>query len=207
MSTTTSDGHTKRKRKSADQRRGDILAAAGGIFAEHGFHHADMQLIADCAGVGKGTVYRFFATKDDLFRATIDDAVCRLTAQVDSAIEGIDDSYQVLRTCFKSYMAYFQQYPEVVDLFIHEQAELRGKSKPLYFVYSDARRNNWQAICQNLIDSGRCRINDSQLMLDAISNLAYGSVLVNRISGRNACLDEMADGLLDLLFKGILEAP
>ena len=40
-----------------------ILEQAIHTFAEQGFRDADVQLIADRAGVGKGTVYRYFGNK------------------------------------------------------------------------------------------------------------------------------------------------
>ena len=58
---------------------------------------------------------------------------------------------------------------------------------------------------QQLIDSGRCRIDDPQQMLDVVGNLAYGSVLVNRISGRNESLDDIADRLLDMILFGVMK--
>jgi len=38
------------------------------LIAEHGFHDAPMSLIAQKAGVGAGTIYRYFESKDILIR-------------------------------------------------------------------------------------------------------------------------------------------
>lgn len=194
----------KRQRKSAEQRRDDILSASRKVFAERGFRCADVQQIADRAGVGKGTIYRFHATKDDLFKATVEHAMQQLTGRVDDAIVGFEQPIEQLRAAFRAYLVFFQEYPEVIELFVHERAELLG-AQPLYFVYSNARRRRWLDICQQLIDSGRCRISSPELILDALGNLAYGSVFVNRVSGRNEALTEHADELFDMLFMGILQ--
>lgn len=195
----------KRQRKSAEERRDDILGAASKVFAEHGFRCADVQQIADLAGIGKGTIYRFYATKDELFRATVDDGMQRLTTRVDKSIEHLADPLDKLRVGFKTYMDFFDQYPEIIELFVHERAELRATGKPLYFVYSEARQQAWLDICQQLIDSGRCRIEDPAQILYALGNLGYGTLLVNRISGREGTLAGAADGLLDVFLHGILE--
>ncbi len=47
-------------------KRDEILRAARELIAEHGFHGAPMALIADRAGVGAGTIYRYFENKDVL---------------------------------------------------------------------------------------------------------------------------------------------
>ncbi|TVP88893.1 MAG: TetR/AcrR family transcriptional regulator [Pseudomonadaceae bacterium] len=196
----------KRQRKPAEQRIRDILAAATHVFAHDGFRGADVQGIADRAGVGKGTVYRFYPTKEELFRAVVDDVMQRLTAQIDDAVESVADPFDYLRISFRAYMAFFQDNPEAVELFVHERAEWGVDCKPSYFVYKDAHSDEWLAVCERLVASGRCRVTDAGLIQELVGNLAYGTILVNRISGRNAPLLEQADALLDVLFQGILRA-
>lgn len=62
---------TRRK----DERPGEILAAALDVFVECGFADAKLSEIARRAGVVKGTLYRYFDTKEDLFRAVVKQAV------------------------------------------------------------------------------------------------------------------------------------
>jgi AcrR family transcriptional regulator len=47
-------------------KREDITRTAMELFAEHGFHGTPMAMIADKAGVGAGTIYRYFENKDVL---------------------------------------------------------------------------------------------------------------------------------------------
>jgi AcrR family transcriptional regulator len=47
-------------------KRDEIMRAALELIAEHGFHGAPMAMIADKAGVGAGTIYRYFESKDAL---------------------------------------------------------------------------------------------------------------------------------------------
>jgi AcrR family transcriptional regulator len=53
-------------------KREDIIRVSLELIAEHGFHGAPMAMIADTAGVGAGTIYRYFESKDilitELFR-------------------------------------------------------------------------------------------------------------------------------------------
>ena len=51
--------------KNTDKRE-EIMRAALELIAEHGFHGAPMAMIADKAGVGAGTIYRYFESKDVL---------------------------------------------------------------------------------------------------------------------------------------------
>lgn len=47
-------------------KRSEIVRAALELIAEQGFHGAPMAMIADRAGVGAGTIYRYFESKDIL---------------------------------------------------------------------------------------------------------------------------------------------
>lgn len=58
------DGRSKARMRA---KREVILTRASEAFAEDGFQDADVQMIAEKAGVGYGTVYRYFRTKEELF--------------------------------------------------------------------------------------------------------------------------------------------
>ncbi len=47
-------------------KRDEIISAALELIAEHGFHGAPMAMIAEKAGVGAGTIYRYFPSKEAL---------------------------------------------------------------------------------------------------------------------------------------------
>ncbi|GAB4254011.1 MULTISPECIES: TetR/AcrR family transcriptional regulator [Deferrisoma] len=55
-----------------DETRERILAVAARRFAERGFSGAQMAEIAREAGMGVGTLYKHFPSKEDLFRAMVD---------------------------------------------------------------------------------------------------------------------------------------
>jgi AcrR family transcriptional regulator len=57
------------QRKSAEERRDDILDAAVGEFAERGLHGASTEEIAKRAGISQPYVFRLFGSKKDLFKA------------------------------------------------------------------------------------------------------------------------------------------
>jgi AcrR family transcriptional regulator len=70
---------TRPLRADAARNRVLLLAAAADEFAERGLD-ASVADIARRAGVGKGTVFRHFATKDELLAAIVLDRIDRLTA-------------------------------------------------------------------------------------------------------------------------------
>ncbi len=52
---------------SREEKRIEIIQAAVNVFSEYGFDRAKMDYIAKEAGIGKGTIYEYFESKEDLF--------------------------------------------------------------------------------------------------------------------------------------------
>jgi AcrR family transcriptional regulator len=73
-------------RRVAEQNRQRLLDAAADVFAEHGLE-AGVEEIARTAGVGMGTLYRRFPTKDALISALVHDV---LTTMLKLAEEGAE---------------------------------------------------------------------------------------------------------------------
>src|SRR5918911_4008434 len=87
-------------RADAARNRARVLEVAYDTFAADGLS-VPIDEIARRAGVGAGTVYRHFPTKEDLYRAVVDD---RLRTIVDSgrALLGAGDSGAALFTFLRS---------------------------------------------------------------------------------------------------------
>jgi AcrR family transcriptional regulator len=64
---------TWKRRK--DARPGEIVAAALHLFAERGYAATRLDDVAAAAKVSKGTLYLYFANKEELFRAVVREAV------------------------------------------------------------------------------------------------------------------------------------
>ena len=68
-----SDGDERRARASEKKalQRGHILEAAREVFFRDGFVEANLDEVAQRAGVAKGTLYRYFENKGDLYVAVL----------------------------------------------------------------------------------------------------------------------------------------
>ena len=82
---------TKPRQQRADARRNReaVLESARKVFAEHGLD-AQIDEIAAGAGVGVGTIYRHFPTKDDLLEALAQVRFEALAARAREALEAPD---------------------------------------------------------------------------------------------------------------------
>jgi AcrR family transcriptional regulator len=86
---------TRPLRADAARNRELLLAAAADEFAEHGLD-ASVADIARRAGVGKGTVFRHFASKDDLLAAIVLDRIDALSAVGERLLEAADPGAALL---------------------------------------------------------------------------------------------------------------
>src|SRR5262249_20927492 len=76
-------------RKDAQRNRDRIIAATRAAFQERGLD-VGVDEIARCAGVGMGTLYRHFPTKDALIDAIVDARFAELTESAERALEAPD---------------------------------------------------------------------------------------------------------------------
>lgn len=70
------------RRRRADARPAEIVDAALACFLEHGFEATTIASVAQRAGVAKGTVYIYFETKEQLFRAVVKEVVATNVGRV-----------------------------------------------------------------------------------------------------------------------------
>jgi AcrR family transcriptional regulator len=91
-----------RRERQAVRRRQQILEAAAQVFAERGYHRATTRDIAEAADVAEGTIYNYFASKDDLLMGLIGE-MAELSQQQTMLDEALD---QDLDSFIKSYLVY-----------------------------------------------------------------------------------------------------
>lgn len=80
------------QRRAGDRPR-EICAAALEVFADKGFAAARVEEIARRAGVSKGTLYLYFADKEDLFRAVVHDTIAPNLEMIRDVIASTDVSF------------------------------------------------------------------------------------------------------------------
>lgn len=67
-----------------------IIQAAARVFAHKGFKASLMADIAETAGIGKGTIYQYFRSKEDLFYAVFQWLVKQSSRSIAEAIQALE---------------------------------------------------------------------------------------------------------------------
>lgn len=187
-----------------ERRHDEILDTAARLFAEHGYAATDVQLVADTLGVGKGTVYRYFPSKEELFLATADRAMERMSAAIDGASERVAEPVERMEAALRAALAFLDDHAEFAELIIQERAVFKGRKKPTLFVHRDRKIGPWRNLFAELIAAGRVRGKSAERVLDTIGDLIHGAMFQRYLGDERGTLASQADDILDLVLYGIL---
>jgi TetR/AcrR family transcriptional regulator, cholesterol catabolism regulator len=111
-STTTSLGRRRSTARSEAApayraRRNEIVAAAGRVFLARGYRATSFRDIAEAIGVDRASLYYYFESKHDLFRAATSEAVARNIAEAEeiahSAAAPAEQLTAIVRRLLESY--------------------------------------------------------------------------------------------------------
>ncbi len=177
-----------------------MLDAAARLFGTQRFHEVRMEDIATEAEVGKGTIYRYFNDKEELYLALVERAsrqlLDRLRAEVARTRE--QGARQQLKAMAAGLIAFFDEQPHLLDLIQRAEA-LRdaGRGSP----WKEARHGLYQ-LAQELFQAGRAQGVLDVLDCDLAAWMLLGGLRnVIRFSRRPRAAD-LAERIIELFLDG-----
>lgn len=188
----------------ATRRRNQILDAAARLFARHGYAEADTQLLSEAMKIGKGTLYRYFPSKEKLFHAVVERGLEQLRHRIDGEVASISDPLEIIQHAIHVFLNHFAEHPELVELFVQEMAHFKPRQKPAYFAHHEAHSEPWRQMYKHMVEQGRVRNVLGDEDDDVVNDLLYGIILANYVAGRKVSPEAQARRVIDLLFFGIL---
>lgn len=106
------------------QQSDKMLDAAARLFGTQRFHEVRMEDIAAEAGVGKGTLYRYFKDKEELYLALLDRASRQLHDRLEDTVADKTVAKDKLHSVVAAILSFFDEQPHLFDLIQH--AEVMG---------------------------------------------------------------------------------
>jgi AcrR family transcriptional regulator len=189
-----------------ERRSEEILAVATRVFAKKTFRGTDVQEIADLVGVGKGTIYRYFHSKDELFLAAVSRLMERLDDVIDPIVRSEASARERLEQIVESWMAFFDADPDMVELLIQERAEFRDRGQLTFFDYRRRLLEEAPDLTRELAEEGVLRHDpDDKRYEDILCELLYGLLFTWHFTGCDDPLEERSEVVRDILFHGILK--
>jgi AcrR family transcriptional regulator len=189
------------------RRQEQILEAATELFAQRSYSQTDTQVLIEQLGIGKGTLYRYFPSKRDLFLAAADRVMRKLRERVGTEIAGAPDPLDQIARAVRAFLAFFAENPQFVELLIQERAQFKDRKRPTYLEHCEANVERWRALYRGLISAGRIRDIPTERITDVVTDLLYGTIFTNYFAGQRKPPEEQAEDILDIVFHGILSEP
>jgi TetR/AcrR family fatty acid metabolism transcriptional regulator len=142
-----------------------ILAAAARLFATHRFHEARMEDIAALAEVGKGTLYRYFKDKEELYLALLAQAAEGLSQRLHAEVAAATGPRAQLVGAVRALLGFFCEQPHLFDLIQHAEVMHRPGTE---FPWQQAREETW-ALVRGIFaagaQTGEFRVPDPELAM------------------------------------------
>jgi AcrR family transcriptional regulator len=107
-----------------NEKKNLIIRAAIRVFSKMGFARSKMIQVAEAAGIGKGTIYEYFKSKEDLIAAVFNTFVQEIEIEISKKISRLEDPVDKLRIYFNSWLEILNDdFLEYGDLMIDIWAE------------------------------------------------------------------------------------
>ncbi|MHC4251442.1 MAG: TetR/AcrR family transcriptional regulator [Planctomycetota bacterium] len=181
-------------------KRERILRAATELFAERDFHRVLMDEVAHRAEVGKGTLYRYFRTKDDLFVAALSFAVDVTTERLRAKLERIDEPVEQLRLACKQALRFFRENDHMFHVLYHRKALGSEQARAELGEKRRGLRHFAEHIIAEGRESGVFEVDDPGFA----STILWGMIRTAlRNSPPEGPLNELAGRIVDLFTNGI----
>jgi AcrR family transcriptional regulator len=128
-----------------------MLNAAAKLFGTQRFHEVRMEDIANKALVGKGTLYRYFKDKEELYSALLKRSGQQLIERLHEATAGARAPREKLEAVAEAIIAFFDEQPHLFDL-IQRSEVLHRPGAPF----------SWQPTREEVVHLVRALFDDDQ---------------------------------------------
>jgi AcrR family transcriptional regulator len=103
-------------KRSAEETRQKILAAAKNVFTECGYAQANMRIIASAAGISVGGIYLYFKNKEDLYLTFMQDWMAKLNDRTQEVMLKIDNPLEAITAYIEISIDFATKHKEVIML-------------------------------------------------------------------------------------------
>ena len=110
-------GIQERKEREKEQRREEIINAAQSVFFEKGLQNSTMDEIAELAELSKGTLYLYYASKEDLYLAVMLRGFDLLHGMIEEVEKQTPSPEEAMWKMGKVYFAFFEKHRNFFRMF------------------------------------------------------------------------------------------
>jgi AcrR family transcriptional regulator len=188
--------------REATRRR--IMREAASEFARLGFDQANINVIAEQVGIGKGTIYLYFESKRDLFLSMLRSIAQEQLATIRVALAAEGTIHQRLERLFRAFVHLAEEESDSFNVYM---SALYGVNRAFQSEATKLLRDYVAVIALMLEQSqarGEIRCHDIDATALMVLSLTESYVLSARVLGQSEqTLVRQASSITDLVLRGI----
>lgn len=188
-----------------DEVREHLVQAARQVFMRYGFKKTALDDIAKEARKGKSTIYYYFKSKDEIFKAVIEAESEIRTQTIDEQVSAVDDPQQKLKTYIYVRMLSLKKVDNYYEAIKNDLLDNLYFINSLRIKHLDSEVTFVKNLLQQGIDKGVFTIQNSELTARTIVTLLQGfevPLIQKNLSDEE--VQRSIDEMLNILFHGIM---
>jgi len=195
---------TDKNGKSArwQRRRQEIVDASAKVFAARGYHATSTAELCEANGIGKGALYYYIDSKEELLAAIHDRVMDEVVLGAGRADLAGGTPPQRLATLGEELLDVIFRFPDHVWVFLHDFPALTGKNAELFRQRRRAYERRVEAVFRAGVESGDFRPLDTRLAVTAWLGMHNYTYLGLR-AGEHFSVKDAAKSFADIFTWGI----
>ena len=149
-----------------------LLDAAAIEFGERGFHEASISGITRRAGTALGSFYTYFDSKDEIFRALVQDMSAQVGKHAAAAMQEARGALDRERAALQGFLEFAREHKEIYRII--DEAE---------FVDSDSYRAHYQVTATRILSRLQAGAQDGEIRADVSELHAWAVMGMNVFLG------------------------
>lgn len=200
-------GVSARKEREQEAKKQLILNAAYLLFKEKGFDSATVDEIAFRAEIGKGTVYSYFKSKDEIYMTIINSELDTLIEKLKKASDISAPASARLENIFDTYVSFYREYSGLIGKFLgkgeHNKTNLRISD---LITGLKARAEERSSLVSSIMSAGVAAGEFRDIDIIKTTKI-FLSLMIGLITATEADqiteLEEYRDNVFDIFLNGI----
>ncbi len=210
MNPPTALNQFSRKERERRQHEEEILQAARELFARKGYYNTTLEEIAHHAQFGKGTIYNYFSSKEDLFCGILNGLLDRAVEVAESSIALRGSSREKLTAYAKAILTYSEKNADLFHMIVREVVQLNILEQSARMRnLKDRLHKTWEVLAIPLaeeIKAGKLKSFDAVHLAAIFDNLLRMHAMqpFRELFWRGTMdVDTMAEYIVGFFFEGI----
>jgi AcrR family transcriptional regulator len=183
-------------------RRQAIIDTSAPVFARHGYHATGIMDLCAANNLGKGALYHYIGSKEELLAAIHDRVMDEVMLGADRVARAGGSPPQQLAMLGQELLDVIHRYPDHVWVFLHEFPALTGERAAQFRQRRRKYEQRVEAVLQAGVDSGEFRDVEPRLTTMAWLGMHNYTYLWLKAGGRLSARD-VAQPFAEIFMRGI----